>query len=61
MRSPGAIRNGPDKAAGRSEVARHFLREIAQLLPPLILPGEEFRYNPVQPGEMAEWLKAAVC
>ena len=21
----------------------------------------EFRYNPLEPGEMAEWLKAAVC
>jgi hypothetical protein len=21
----------------------------------------DFRYNPIEPGEMAEWLKAAVC
>jgi hypothetical protein len=25
------------------------------------LPIREFRYNPMRTGEMAEWLKAAVC
>ena len=31
--------------------------------PNWIEPGSEdiFRYNPGRPGEMAEWLKAAVC
>jgi hypothetical protein len=24
-------------------------------------PIQEFRYNPMRTGEMAEWLKAAVC
>ena len=30
-------------------------------LPFLCVPHAQFRYNPLRRGEMAEWLKAAVC